>query len=196
MGIRTASCCLLQHGRGKARGSVQARIGAHVILRAVSVFPERKHCGINGLAHPNTRQLAKLSLMLALLALLLSLPLGLELAALGDSNSGASLVDDTYCSEAVLADPTHVLDFDCLRDANASTAAVKILLGPGSASVASAAACKALCAGYGYRGLPCRSYTFFATDHPRPAFRSRCYGRVDDLLPSSPDPHATSSSIG
>ena len=107
------------------------------------------------------------------------------------STGGASLVADTYCSEAVLLHPTRQVDFDCRRSANASTAAVKVL----GSNVASAAACHALCADYDYRGLPCRSYTYFAASHPRPNFRSRCYGRVDDLLPSAPDADATSGSL-
>ena len=102
----------------------------------------------------------------------------------------ASLVDDTYCSEAVLRHPTVHLDFNCLRDANQSSAAVKILGIAGSAS-----ACKALCLEYSYRGQPCRSYTFFGARHRRAAFRSHCYGRIDSLLPSSPDPEATSESL-
>eukprot|EP01052_Picozoa_sp_SAG31_P067921 SAG31_NODE_26727_length_437_cov_1.213018_1_plen_140_part_01 len=70
------------------------------------------------------------------------------------SDHDKSLVADTYCSEDVEQRPTELLDFDCLRDATASSAAVKHLSG----GVADAAACRELCLGFAHRGLPCRAF--------------------------------------
>ena len=105
---------------------------------------------------------------------------------------GTSLVADTYCSERVVQHPTQPpVDFDCLRNASASSASVKLLAGAAS----SAADCQALCQKFVYRGLPCRSYTYFELGHRRAAFAGQCFGRVDAVLPSSIDAGATSGVI-
>ena len=105
---------------------------------------------------------------------------------------GTSLVADTYCSERVVQHPTQPpVDFDCLRNASASSASVKLLAGAAS----SAADCQALCQKFAYRGLPCRSYTYFELGHRRAAFAGQCFGRVDAVLPSSIDAGATSGVI-
>ena len=131
-----------------------------------------------------------LALQLALLLLLLlgnAVPTG---GAELKQQPSVSLVADAYCSAAVMAAPTVHVDFDCLRNASAPGESVKPL-GPAP----SAAACHAACAAFTYRGLPCRSYTWFDPSYARAAFRGGCFGRIDGLQPGVHAAGATSGSL-
>jgi hypothetical protein len=122
-----------------------------------------------------------MTIAVALVALVLS----------GSRHNSTSIVADTFCSLKTMMNVSGtVLDFDCLRNSTANTSSVKFL-----GRSATIGECEALCESYMYRGLPCRSVTFFALNYPRENFRRNCYGRVDTVAEFSVEDGAVSSVI-